>query len=172
MTKLHTNITWRGALYNMIRGKGRSVKAASAWLRDERDVTLSDKTLYKKLDGSNPAETVNIDLAELLTEYALAHGASREEALRWIQALAARHDAVVLDLHQDGDEMDCQVAAITNKTMQAGEVYGELLSVVRASLADFDVCQNDAHRIGEQIMVLVYALLRMKRKVDCAAGVR
>lgn len=172
MTKLHTNITWRGALYNMIRGAGRSVKQASAWLRDERDVTLGEKTLYKKLDGSNPAETVNIDLAQLLTEYALAHGASREEALRWIQALAARHDAVLLDLWQDDDAPSCEVADITNKTMQAGEVYGELLSIVRGALADLDVCQNDAHRIGDQIMVLVYALLRMKRKVDCAAGVR
>lgn len=172
MTKLHTNITWRGALYNMIRGAGRSVKQASAWLRDERDVTLSEKTLYKKLDGSNPAETVNIDLAELLTEYALAHGASREEALRWIQALAARHDAVVLDLRQEEDAPSCEVAAITDKTMHIGEINGELISIVRNALIDMDVCQNDAHRIGDQIMVLVYALLRMKRKVDCAAGMR
>lgn len=172
MTRLHTNITWRGALYNMIRGKGRSVKAASAWLRDERDVTLSEKTLYKKLDGSSEDETVTITLAELLAEYALAHGAAREDALRWIQALAARHDAVVVDLHQDDDAPSCEVSAITNKTLHIGEINGELISIVRNALVDMDVCENDSRRIGEQIMVLVYALLRMKRKVDCAAGVR
>ncbi|MEQ4618465.1 MAG: hypothetical protein ABN482_10490 [Corticimicrobacter sp.] len=170
MTKLHTNITWRGALYNMLRGPGRSIKAAVQWLRDERDTSISAGALYKKLDGTSPAETVTVELAELLTEYALAHGADRQEAIRWIRALAARYEAVLLDLYVEGDEMDAGVTAIQDRALLSQEINGQLIAQLRESLADLDVCQNDADRIGEKIMVLVYALLRLKRKVDLAAG--
>ncbi|KAG0934231.1 hypothetical protein G6F31_016149 [Rhizopus arrhizus] len=98
MTKHYSETHWRAAIYTALRQSPDGVAGFCAWAAEFRDRRIAPKTLYKKLDGSDPGERLSVDDAELITEYLLRMSPSQGGARSWIMALAARFDLAAIEL--------------------------------------------------------------------------
>ena len=171
MTKRHSEMHWRGALYNALRSAANGLPGFVAWAAAHRDRQLKAKTLYKRLDGTDPNERVPIEDAELMTEYMLQDASARTRARDWIKVLAARFDmaAVELEAPPPGGGWPCEVTAIVQKQMKLTEFGGELASLLGAAIEDRQISGREAEQIDLCIDREIAMLLRMKRNVWRAA---
>ncbi|WP_454674857.1 hypothetical protein [Achromobacter pestifer] len=171
MTKHYAETQWRGSLYNALRAAPDGVAGFCAWAAEFRDRRIAPKTLYKRLDGSDPAERMTIEDAELITEYLLRHCTTRERARSWIVALAANHDLAVveLDVPPPVAGWPCEIAAIMEKGFTLSEQGGVLSGMLAGALRDRKITVGEAADIRCQAHAEIRMLLRLVRNVERAA---
>lgn len=167
MTKHYADSHWRGAIYNAVRAAPDGVSGFCAWAAEFRDRKISPKTLYKKLDGSDPAERLAIEDAELITEYLRRHVVTRDRATGWIAALASQFDlaAVELDAPPPGGRWPCEITAIMEKGFTLSEQGGILSGMLAGALRDRRITRREAGEIEAQAYAEIRMLLRLVRNV-------
>lgn len=172
MTKHYADSHWRGAIYNALRAAPDGVNGFCAWAAEFRDRRMSPKTLYKKLDGSDPAERLAIEDAELITEYLRRHVTTRERSVGWIVALAAQYElaAVELDAPPPGGRWPCDITAIMEKGFTLSEQGGILSGMLAGALRDRRITAREADEIEAQANAEIRLLLRLVRNVRRAGA--
>lgn len=171
MTKRHSNAHWRGALYNALRRASDGVQGFCNWSAANRDRRISPKTLYKRLDGSDPAERMSIEDAELATEFMLRDVVAREGATDWLKALCARFDLVAIEVEPPpaGGSWPCEITAIIEKGFRLNECGGLISGALAQAIADRCVSKQEAEQIVEHAYREIALLLRLCRNVTRAA---
>ncbi|AZW31518.1 phage regulatory CII family protein [Bordetella bronchiseptica] len=171
MTKHYAETQWRGALYNALRAAPDGVAGFCSWAAEFRERKIASKTLYKRLDGSDPAERMTIEDAELITEYLLRHCTTRSRARTWIVALAAQHDlaAIELDAPPSAGGWPCEITAIMEKGFTLSEQGGVLSGMLAGALRDRQISAHEAEGIRGQAHAEIRMLLRLVRNVERAA---
>ena len=171
MTKRYAETHWRGALYNALRAAPDGVAGFCAWAAEFRDRRIAPKTLYKRLDGSDPAERMTVEDAELITEYLDRHCVTRDRARSWIVALAAQHDlaAIELDAPPPAGGWPCELTAIMEKGFTLSEQGGILSGMLAGALRDRHITVREAEEIRGQCHAEIRLLLRLMRNVERAA---
>lgn len=172
MTKHYSETHWRGAIYTALRQSPDGVAGFCAWAAEFRDRRIAPKTLYKKLDGSDPGERLSVDDAELITEYLLRMTPCQGGARSWIMALAARFDlaAIELDAPPPGGRWPCEIAAIVEKGFTLQEQGGILSGLLAGALRDRRITDREADAIEAQAYDEIRMLLRLIRNVQRVAA--
>ncbi|WP_088155676.1 phage regulatory CII family protein [Achromobacter xylosoxidans] len=174
MTKRHSSGHWRGALYNSLRMAADGLQGFCVWAAGNRDRRIALKTLYKRLDGTSPAERMPIEDAELITEYLLRDAHAQDYALDWLKALCARFGlvAIELDAPPPNGGWPCEITAIVEKGFQITEKGGLISGVISRAIADRKISPREADQITELAHAEVQLLLRLVRNVQRAAEMR
>jgi len=170
MTKRYADTHWRGAIYNALRAAPDGIAGFCAWSAEIRGRRIAPKTLYKKLDGSDPAERLAVDDAELITEYLRMHVATRDRACDWLDALNARFDRASIELDAPaGAPSGSSLNSIMEKGLTLNQHGGVLSGLLASALRDRHVTQREAEEIKGQVHAEIRDLLRLARKVERAA---
>lgn len=171
MTKQYSNGHWRGALYNALRQAADGVYGFCEWAAANRGRKLAQKTLYKRLDGSDPSERMPIEDAELITEYLLRDQGMKHCALDWLKALCGRFDLIAIEIDAPPPEgrWPCEITAIMEKGFKLAEHGGAMAGVIGKALADRRISRRDAEDIRAQAHAEIQLLLRLIRNVERAA---
>lgn len=171
MTKLHSSGHWRGALYNGLRMAADGLQGFCVWAAGNRDRRIALKTLYKRLDGTSPAERMPVEDAELITEYLLRDVNANPYALDWLKALCVRFGlvAIELDAPPPGGCWPCEITAIVEKGFQLTEKGGLISGVIARAIADRKISPREADELTELAHAEVQLLLRLVRNVQRAA---
>ena len=172
MTKRHSNMNWRGAIYNALRKAPEGIQGFCNWATAFRDRTIAPKTLYKRLDGADARERMTIEDAELITEYLMRQDGSRDHARDWIFALGARFDLAVIPLDPGpaGGAWPDEINAILEKALTLGQQHGEMSGLLMEALRDREISVREADEIEAVVHAKIRMLLRLARNVQRAAG--
>jgi len=170
MTKRYADTHWRGAIYNALRAAPDGIAGFCAWAAEIRGRRMAPKTLYKKLDGSDPGERLAVDDAELITEYLRMHVATRDRACDWLDALNARFDRASIELDAPaGAPSGSSLSSIMEKGLTLNQHGGVLSGLLASALRDRRVSRREAEEINGQVHAEIRDLLRLARKVERAA---
>lgn len=171
MTKRYADTHWRGALYNALRSAPDGIAGFCAWATEFRDRRIAPKTLYKRLDGSDPAERMSIEDAELITEYLRMHLATRSKACAWLDALNARFDraSIELDVPDPGVARSDSLNSIMEKGLTLNQHGGVLSGLLASALRDRQITRREAEEIDLQVHAEIRDLLRLAGKVRRAS---
>lgn len=165
MTCAYTSTNWRDALYNAVRLTDGGVVDAARYLSERRGVSMHPEALRKKLRGL-PGESVDIDLALLLTEWMQSKTNGATGALDWLLTINAQeglHVDIVPPQPEGG--WPCELSAIQAKAMQIGAMTGGVLGVTAETMADGQIDQAEADRVISELRSLRTMSHRMERNV-------
>lgn len=171
MTKRYSETNWRGSIYNALRRSSGGIAGFCAWAAACRDRCIHPKTLYKRLDGTNPSERLTIEDAELMTEYMSADIASQATARDWIIALAARFElaCIPIDAPPAGGGWPCEITAIFEKHLTLSQQHGQMAAVLGDAVRDKRIDPGEAEAIKALAHEKIRMLLRLVRNVERAA---
>ena len=170
MTCYYNNTDWRDVLYNCVRRTQGGVNAAAIFLTDRRQISTHPERLRKKLRGVD-GETVDVDMALMLSEWMESQEGGAEYAFDWLQALCAQEG-----LHVDAvppapiGGWKCEAAALQAKFLEITMLIGQIAGVTADTVADGSITQAEADRLVPLLRGARVILHRMERNALRAAS--
>lgn len=169
MTYRYTNTDWRDVLYNCVRNTKGGVNAAAAFLTQRRAITIHPERLRKKLRGLE-GESMDIEMARLLSEWMDEQDGGSEYSRDWMQALCAA----------EGLHVDCvpqapasgwknEAAALQSKFLDISMTIGQIAGVTAETVTDGIISQAEADKLVPLLRDARVVLHRMERNALRAA---
>lgn len=169
MTYRYSNTDWRDVLYNCVRKTAGGVNAAAAFLTERRGITIHPERLRKKLRGLEN-ESMDVEMARLLSEWMDEQEGGVEYARDWMQALCASEG-----LHVDSvppapaGGWKNEAAALQAKFLDISMSIGQIAGVTAETIADGEISQTEADRLVPLLRDARVILHRMERNALRAA---
>lgn len=169
MTYHYSNTDWRDVLYNCVRKTPGGVNAAAAFLTERRGITMHPERLRKKLRGLD-GESMDIEMARLLSEWMEEQEGGSVYARDWLQALCASEG-----LHVDSvppaptGGWKCEAAALQSKFLDISMLIGQIAGVTAETVADGSISQAEADKLVPFLRDARVILHRMERNALRAA---
>ncbi len=168
MTCYYTNTDWLDVLYNCVRKAGGVVKAAE-FLTNHRDIKMHPESLRRKLRGVG-GESINVEIAELLSEWMETTAEGQHCAKDWMQVFAAHHGLHVdyVPPAPEGGWAD-EAAALQAKFLDVSTKIGLIAGVTAETTADKIISPEEADRLVPLLRDARVVLHRMERNALRAA---
>lgn len=169
MTYRYTNTDWRDVLYNSVRRTKGGVVGAAAFLTERRGVSIHPERLRKKLRGLE-GESMDVEMARLLSEWMEEHEGGSDYARDWLQSLCALEG-----MHVDSvpaapvGGWKNEAAALQSKFLDISMMIGQIAGVTAETVADGAVSQAEADKLVPLLRDARVILHRMERNALRAA---
>lgn len=169
MTCRYTNTDWRDALYNAVRKTEGGVVDAARYLSERRDISIHPESLRKKLRGV-PGESMDVEMAVLLTEWMQGRNPGAEYAQDWLLTLNAQEGLCVdaVPPAPEGGWAD-EAAALQSKFLAISTKLGKIAGVTARTVADGVIDQTEADELIPLVRAARVILHRMERNALRAA---
>ncbi|MEI2416190.1 hypothetical protein V8Z80_08395 [Orrella sp. JC864] len=157
-------------LYNDVRRTDGGLQEAARFLTERRGVSIHPEALRKKLRGL-PGESVDIDLALLLSEWMQTKAGGAEYSHRWLQTVNAQegmHCDVVPEAPAGG--WKCEISALKDKCLKLTTKLGRITGLMTDAAEDQRITEEEAGPLLALIRAARVILHRMERNVLRAVG--
>lgn len=165
MTCRYSSADWRNVLYNCARKTDGGLNDAALFLTQHRGVSIHPEALRKKLRGL-PGESIDVDLAILLTEWMQTKANGVAHAHDWLLTLNAQEGLVVDAVPEVSDSgLTCEIAALKEKCLTLVTKFGSITGKTAEAAADGRITEDEAGPLLTLIRAARAILHRMERIV-------